>query len=142
VGILFEDRPGVRLWFESYRVNEDIATDATAEQLLNPGEVPGDHRADAFTVGVHHVDDHYLVFDEVIIEPRPPAFVCCQDDVGKVQLPDPLARSYISGFGIIPGCPRQNPVGERLFLRSKQISPINFRHDLISPAENRFESSV
>src|SRR5207253_1845942 len=59
--VLLERLGGVFLGLQRDRVEEDVAADPVAEQLLHPHQVGGHRHADPLTPRVHEVDHHLLV---------------------------------------------------------------------------------
>src|SRR5215510_12400775 len=107
--ILLERLWSILLRLEGDRIKEDVATNPVPKQLLNLDEVRRDHRTNPFTVRVHEVDNHDLVFDQVIIEPDLLAFVRGQNDIGEIALPDYLARRGCVLFRVLTGRARRQP---------------------------------
>src|SRR5207245_3694152 len=65
--------------------------------------------ADPLTVGIHEIDGHDLVLDQIIVEPNFLVFVSAQDDVGEIALSDYFARGH---RGVAPP-PRQKGARHR-----------------------------
>src|SRR5262249_55474695 len=80
------------LGLERDRVHEDVAADPGPEQLLDPGEIRRDQRADPLTVRVHEIDRHDPVLDQVVVEANGLVVVGAQADVGEIAFPDDVAR--------------------------------------------------
>jgi hypothetical protein len=92
--------------FERERVKEDIFTDAIAQQVLHPHQVSGYRRTDTLTFCIEHVEDHDLVFDEVVVELHLFSVLRGQHEVRKVTLPDSLTRRYHFEFRVRVECLR------------------------------------
>src|SRR6185436_3367332 len=80
---------------ECKRIHEDIFANSTPEHLLQSHQVARDRRANTFTLRVEHVEDHDLVFDQVVVEFILTTVLTSQLKIWKVTLSDPLTRRYL-----------------------------------------------
>src|SRR6476660_2907903 len=92
--IMHQGHWGVLFRFEGKRIHEDIFANSTPEHLLQSHEVACDRRANTFTLRVEHIEDHDLVFDEVVVEFMFTTVLTSQFKIRKVTLSDPLTRRY------------------------------------------------
>src|SRR5260370_40523367 len=62
------------------------------QNLLNPDKIRGHGRTDPLAVGVHKVDHHHLVLDQVVVEAHILAILRHQLNVRQMATLDKLAR--------------------------------------------------
>src|SRR5580704_4963332 len=64
--ILLEYLGSIMFWLDRDRVHVHIAPQSLSEEVLNLNEVPGRLLARFRTFREHKIDDHDLVFDEIV----------------------------------------------------------------------------
>jgi hypothetical protein len=86
-GVLLECGRIVLLRLETDRIHEDIAADAVLECNLSFRQAGCCDRTASFAPGIHKVDHHVLVFDQVIIKPDFLVLMGTENSVGIVFRP-------------------------------------------------------
>src|SRR5258708_9493447 len=92
LGIVLQNFGSVVRGVEAERVEENVTPSAAAKKLLDLDQVVGHERTNPVARGIHEVDQHDLVFDQVFIEAHFLIFLSGQDHVRKIALPDLVPR--------------------------------------------------
>src|ERR1044072_9128489 len=131
--------------FDCKRIHEDLFANSITQRVLKSHQVSCDRRADTFTLRVEHIEDHDLIFDEVVVELELTTVLTSQHKIRKVTLSDPLTRRYLFELRRRPnllGLRQQRDSKRSRSQRCYQTSAFQIRHNdsllqVLSPGLSR-----
>src|SRR6266852_1387042 len=67
-GVLVQYLGRILLRFKRNRIHKNVPPHPAFQDFLHLHQVSGDRYTDAFTFGIHEIDDHFPAFDQIIIK--------------------------------------------------------------------------